>query len=444
MGHLRQSTMREARDPAFALLLAAIAVSLIKAVDQPGIDLVLAGTSVRLAVGDLVLAALAVAIGLHVARTRTVPREAAALCLAAAGFAAFILATGLANGSTAFVAAGKLVTLTALLAGCVVLIDSTDRLWIVTGLIVAITTAGVAWGLVGFARQPGSRQASFLGEHDLAALSTASLVIGLAALHCRHRLSHLPLFAAIVGCIGITLGAALASLLGLYLAAAALIAIAALRRSLRLRSVVVTAVVALTLTGTVYSLRSGELGFLQQWFAPAENAKPGQYAGSWSQRLIFAYIGGRVFLAHPIIGTGWWGELPPSEYAQFLPDARARFPDQPPRYFPPADGTFIPQQTFDQVAYELGVVGVALLLALIAVAARDSLRTSRRFPVGNPDELAAYLAGPWLASLLGAIAGSALFGGTPMAALFWLTFGLVAASSILAMSIRGAREPAAP
>ncbi len=32
---------------------------------------------------------------------------------------------------------------------------------------------------------------------------------------------------------------------------------------------------------------------------------------------------------------------------------------------------------------------------------------------------------------MGAIAGSALFGGTPMAALFWLTFGLVGALSVL-------------
>ena len=39
MGHLRQSTMREARDPAFALLLAAIGASLIKAVDQPGFEI---------------------------------------------------------------------------------------------------------------------------------------------------------------------------------------------------------------------------------------------------------------------------------------------------------------------------------------------------------------------------------------------------------------------
>ena len=236
------------------------------------------------------------------------------------------------------------------------------------------------------------------------------------------------------------LGAALASLLGLYLAAAALIIIAAIRGSLRFRSIVITLLVALTLTGSTYSLRSGELGFIQQWFAPAEDALPGQYAGSWSQRLIFSYIGGRVFLDKPLLGTGWWGELPPSEYARFLPDARARFPGEPPHYFPAADGSFIPQQTPDQVAYELGVVGIAFLLALIAIAARDSLVTTRRWPRGEQDELAAYLAAPWLLSLLGAIAGSALFGGTPMAALFWLTFGLVAALSVLTTSARSRRE----
>ena len=442
MGHLRQSTVSEARDPAFALLLAAIAVSLIKAVDQPGLTVAVAGVSVRVVLGDLLVAALAGAIAIRVIRTRSYPRPAAALTVAATAFAALILTTGLANGGTAFIAAGKLVTLTALLAGCVVLIDSTDRLWAVTLLIVIVTAGAVAWGLVGFAQHPGRRQASFLGEHDLAALSTACLVVGLAALHCRHRLGRLPLAAGIVGCLGIVLGAALASLLGLYLAAAALIAIAAFRRSLRLRACVITVLVAVTLTGATYSLRAGELGFLQQWFAPAENAQPGQYAGSWSQRLIFAYIGGRVFVDNPVLGTGWWGELPPREFARFLPDARARFSDQPPRYFPTAEKPFIPQQTFDQVAYELGIVGLALLLALIMAAARDSLRSARRWPRGEADELAAYLAAPWLASLLGAVAGSALFGGTPMAALFWLTFGLVAALSILATNAARAVEPA--
>jgi hypothetical protein len=441
MGHLRQSAMREARDPIFALFLASIAASLIKATEQPGLTITLAGTSVRLVPGDLLLALLAVVIAGRVFRNRSYPRPAVVLTAAAAALAFLVLITGLANGGTAFVTAGKLVMLGVLLVASVVLIDTVDRLWVVTLLIVIVTTAAVAWGLVGFAQHPGDRQASFLGEHDLAALSTASLVVGLAALHCRHRLSRLPLAAGIVGCVGIVLGAALASLLGLYLAGAALIGIAALRRSLRLRSVVITVLVALALTGATYSLRSSELGFLQQWFAPAENAKPGQYAGSWSQRLIFVYVGGRVFLANPLLGTGWWGELPPSEYARFLPAARARFPDQPPRYFPPADGSFIPQQTFDQVAYELGIVGIALLLAMVVTASRDSLRTARRWPRGGPDELAAYLAGPWLASLLGVIAGSALFGGTPIAALFWLTFGLVAASSVLATSLSRPDDP---
>lgn len=436
MGHLRQSTMREARDPAFALFLAAITISLIKAVNQPGITLRLGSASARLVVGDLVVMGLAVAIGVRLARSRRFPRPALGVTLAAAALASLILLTGLANGGTAFIAAGKLVILAVLLVASVVLVDTTDRLWLVALLLIVVTTAGVAWGLVGFAQHPGDRQASFLGEHDLAALSTVCLAIGLAALHCCHRLSRLPLIAGIVGSLGVVLGAALASLLGLYLAGAALIAIATLRRSLRLRSVVITVLVAAVLTGATYSVRSSDLGFLREWFAPTENAKPGEYAGSWSQRLIFVYIGGRVFLDNPLLGTGWWGELPPSQYKRFLPDARARFPEQPAHYFPREDGSFIPQQTFDQVAYELGIVGVALLLALIATAARDSLVTARRWPRGESDELAAYLAAAWLASLLGTIAGSALFGGTPIAALFWLTFGLVAASAVLATALK--------
>ncbi len=442
MNDLRQSVTREVRDARFALLLAAIATSLIKGVDQPGFSLDFAGTSARIVVSDLLLVALTVTIALRVVRSHAYPRAGIALTLVAIAFAALILATSIANGGTAFVAAGKLVTLSALLVGSIVLIDSTDRVWVVTLLIVIVTSAAVAWAVVGFAREPGRRQASFVGEHDLAALATACLVVALAALHSRHRLRWLPLLAGVVGCLGIVLGAALASLLGLYIASAVLIVIAAVRRSLRLRAVVISGLVALTLTGAVYSLRASDLGFLKKWFAPVENADPSRYAGGWNQRLIFAYIGGRVFIEHPVLGTGWWGELPPPEYARFLPDAHARFRGQPANYFPTADGTFVPQQTFDQVAFELGIVGVALFLALVVTAARDSRRAARRWPRGARDELAAYLGAAWLASLLGAIAGSALFGGTPMAALFWLTFGLVGALSILSrQACESGRQP---
>jgi hypothetical protein len=441
MGTLREITLREGRDPVFVLLLAAIAVAFVRTIDQPGLDLSSGSVSVKVTPGDLVMAALAVVLVLRLVRTRSYPHVAAAITIAATLFAALILASAVANGGTAFVAAAKLVELTVLLLGCVLLIDSSDRLWVVAILFVAITAIADVWGLVGFVQHPGDRQAAFVGEHDLAAISTLVLVVGLAALYSRHRLGRLPLAAGIVGSVGIILGAALASLLGLFLAALALIAIAAFRGTLQLRPVVFTAALVLALTGATYEMRSGDLGFLQQWLAPAADAQPGQYAGSWSQRLIYAYIGGRVFLDRPVLGTGWWGELPPHAYARFIPDARTRFPDQPPPYFPKADKPFIPQQTFDQVAYELGIVGLALLLSVIVIAARDSLRSTFRWPRGERDELAAYLAAPWLASLLGAIAGSALFGGTPMAALFWLTFGLIGAIAVVATAAARSADP---
>ena len=165
------------------------------------------------------------------------------------------------------------------MVGAIVLVDTTQRLWVVVGTLAFMTVAAVLWATIGFAQTPGDRQASFLGEHDLAALSTAALVVGLGALHTRHRLGKLPAVAGIAGAVGITLGASVASLLGLYVAAAALIATAAARRSLHRSAVLATVLVAIAVTAGTYGLRSADLGFLRQWFAPAENAQPGEYAG---------------------------------------------------------------------------------------------------------------------------------------------------------------------
>lgn len=433
MARLPQRLVRDVlADPLYVLFLAAVALSLVKAALQPGLDIGVGNTTATVVPTDVLLAALALSVGTRIVRRRRYPRVAIALTVAAAVFGALIVGTGATNGASALVTGVKLVQLATLLVAAVVLVDRVERLWALVALLAAITAVATGWAVVGWLQSPGSRQASFLGEHDFAALSTASLVVGLAAQYGRHRLGRLPLAAGIVGALGITLGAALASLLGLYLAGAALAIVAAARGALRFRPVAVTVLVALSVTVGTYGLRSSDFGFLRQWFAPAPNAQPGQYAGSWSQRLLFSYIGGRVFLAHPVLGTGWWGELPPSEYARYLPDARRRFPDQPIRYFPRANGTFIPQQAYDQVLYELGLVGAAALLVLAAVGIRDARRVARRWRRGVEDEIAAYLPAGWLASLGGALAGAALFGGTPMAALFWLTLGLVGALAALA------------
>lgn len=428
MGSLRQSLLRDAAgDPTFVLFLVAVALCLFQSADQPGVDAGLGQTTVTIVPSDVVLAALAIAVAIRIGRRRTFPRQAVALTVAALVFAALVVLTAATNGSTAFVAAAKLVELAVLMVGAIVLVDTTERLWVVVATLTVMTVAAVLWATVGFAQTPGNRQASFLGEHDLAALSTAALVVGLGALHTRHRLARLPAVAGIAGAVGITLGASVASLLGLYIAAAVLIATAATRRSLHGRAVIATVLVAIAVTAGTYGLRSADLGFLRQWFAPAENAQPGEYAGSWSQRLIFSYIGYRIFVDRPVLGTGWWGELPPSEFARYLPAARARFSDQPARYFPTDKGTFIPQQTYDQVLYQLGLAGVAAFVTLVLISMRDAVRPARRWPQPDDDELAAYLPAGWLAAFAGALAGSALFGGTPIAALFWLTLGLVGA-----------------
>jgi len=87
---------------------------------------------------------------------------------------------------------------------------------------------------------------------------------------------------------------------------------------------------------------------------------------------------------------------------------------------------FIPQQTYDQVLYELGIVGGAALLAFLVALGGRCVVAARR----ATDRLA-YLPSAWLAAVLGAIAGEALFGGSPLAAVFWLTAGVVAAVPLL-------------
>ena len=129
------------------------------------------------------------------------------------------------------------------------------------------------------------------------------------------------------------------------------------RHRLRLGAVLATLAVAVVVTAGTLSLRSGELGFIQEWFGP-EPERPGQYAASWSQRLIYAYVGGRVFLDRPLLGTGWHGELPPRGVRALSARTHASASRTSRRATSrSSDGTLIPQQTYDQVLFELGLVG---------------------------------------------------------------------------------------
>lgn len=416
---------RSAREPFFLFFLVTVVLCLLRARDLPTIEV----SEAAVGFPDVALLVLA---GLTAFRLRGGGRPLPSpwLLAAAAAFAALIVVSSLANGATALTSAGKLAELVVLTFAAALLVDSEERLEALAIMVLGLGAAAATWAVVQFVRDGAGRQPSFLGEHDMAALGTMAIVVGLAGLYARHsRPGLLTLTALVAGSLAVTLGAALASLLGLYLATSAVVAIATARRELRRAPLLATLAVLVAVTAGTLSLRSGELGFLKSWFG-SEPDTPGQYAASWSQRLIYTYIGGRVFLDQPLLGTGWQGELPPKEYARYLPDARERFSDQPPHYFPTEDGTFVPQQTYDQVLYELGLVGAALLFVLLALAVRQAVAAALQRPRGPTGEQA-YLPAAWLAALLGALAGAALFGGSPIAGIFWLTLGVVAAAGSL-------------
>ena len=404
------------RSPRLALLLGTLALCLVRARDQPGLDVGIGGTTATIVPADLALAALAVTAVSELAR-HGVPRSAWPALAWAALFCTLVLTTGARNGAAAFVSGTKLVELSALGLGTLALVTAKQHLEAIVDVLLLFTLAADAIGLTQFVTGGGGRQSSFLGEHDFAALATLPLLYGLTLVFARRRGRRAAL-ALIAGSIGCILGAALASLLGLYLGAAALIVIAAFRRQLDRRSVLITLATLVAVTAGTLSIRSADLGFLQSWFGKPPS-RPGQYASGWSQRLIFAYIGGRIFIDHPVLGTGWYGNLPPRTFDRYLPDAKRRFSDQPVRYFPPADGEFIPQQTFDQVLYELGAAGGIALLGLLIALGRSCVRTARA--VRRPF---ASLPGAWLAASIGALAGEGFFGGTPLAATFWLVAGV--------------------
>ncbi len=319
----------------------------------------------------------------------------------------------------------KLVELSALTLGAIAVVRSERSLEAVVDLLLLFTLAADAVGVVQFIHGGGGRQASFLGEHDFAALATLPLLYGLVLLFERRRYSRAVL-AITAGAVGCILGAALASLVGLYLGAAVLVALAVIRRNFDPVALGATAVTVAIVTAGTLVIRAGALGFLQSWFGKPPS-RPGQYAASWSQRLIYAYVGGRVFFAHPLLGTGWYPDLPPKEYTVYLPAAKRRFSDQPVNYFPPADGTFIPQQAYDQVLYELGILGGAALLVFLIALGRACVSAGRGL------RGLAELPAVWLAATIGALAGEGLFGGTPLAATFWLIAGIVLAGALQAV-----------
>jgi hypothetical protein len=404
---------------------------------QPGVSVGIGSTSAAIELSDLAVLAVvatAVAVGRRegfgvLGRTRTVWLALGGLCawVVAATLYGRLVLDGYPTLEN-LVTAAKFVEYALLAPALALLIRRREDLHLPLAVLVVWCAAAAAVGFLQFlgvdmfdAWSAGRRQPSFLGHHDFAALSGATFLIGLLGLLLRPEAApRVRRLAVAAGAGGLVLAAAVASLLGLAIAAVVLAAVSARAAVPRTRRAAAGALVVLVAVG-VLALRGGDVAdFLR--FAQDEPESASTEVETYSHRTLLAYIGGRIFLDHPLVGVGWQGSSEPAAFEPYLDDARRRFPDTAPLAFPAPERRHGVQDAYLQTLADLGLVGFGLLLVLALAVARALRRDVARVP-------AALVGGLWLLLAAGLWTAQGLVTGIPLAALTWLAVGLVAADA---------------
>jgi hypothetical protein len=309
-------------------------------------------------------------------------------------------------------------------------------LWAVT----LWSAAATGWGILQFAglvnelegRRPLQREPSFLGIHDFAGLSGAALALALAVLVLRpsSRSDRVLAWAAgSAGAIGLVLTSAAAGAIGVALAGAAVLSLAAARRDLdAVRGVAVVALVGTAALG-VFLMRSGDVPRAIRAVGIGSEPIPrtGADVESYAHRSLLAYIGVRIFAAHPLVGVGWQGSEELANYGPYLADAHRRYPQEPPLAFPAPEHAWGVQNAYLQTLTDLGLVGFALLVGLVIVAVRIGGRAALHAPPGTVMPTFAGLL--WVLMAAGVWNGLGLVAGIPLDALTWLGIGLIGAAA---------------
>jgi len=270
----------------------------------------------------------------------------------------------------------------------------------------------------------GWRQPSFLGHHDLAGLSGAAGSVALLWLAFpRPGWGRFAAAAAVSGVIGLILSGSTAGAIGFGLAAAAAFGFARWRgRATRRRLAVIVCLPLVVVAGLV-PLRSGDVGHLLRYFGIGPKEKQ-HNVETLVQRTLLIYIGWRIFLDHPAVGSGFESSLEPSVFSPYLPAARAKFPSSPPRAFPSPEHPWGVQNLYVQTLAETGVIGFLLLVGVFV----SGLATAGRIAWRGPPEVA-LLAVLLLLLCIGVWNALGTIAGIPMDALTWLALGLAAAAA---------------
>ena len=419
------------------VLAAAVPFLFLHATYQPGASLGVGSTSVDVTLADAAVACVLVAAALRgrregwdtLLRARVVLGLAAAFLLVCAVSLATPSLLGedydLTRHAISFAKFGWYATL---LPATVLLVRSTADLVPVVRAFVAWSVAATSWGLLQFlgivaefeGKRPGQREPSFVGIHDLAALSGAVLVvgsIGVALGDGRPAGRRWSVVALVTGALGVVLSGAMTAVLGLWLALAAVLLGARAVSALRGRRALALVGVTLLVTAGTATMRADTIERFAEFIGLREKTVD-TGVESYAHRTLLAYIGGRIWLDRPISGVGWGASSEEWAYGPFLEDARARFPDEPDQAFPSPDHPWGIQMLYLQVAADLGVAGIVVLLALAATGIATGIRGIRSSPVA--------LCGlGWLLVTAGVWSGIGLVSGLPLGALTWLSFGLV-------------------
>jgi O-antigen ligase len=326
----------------------------------------------------------------------------------------------------------------ALLTLCVPLVVRRARdLTLVLGAVVvwsAVATVVAVLQLLGWdvfaATTAGWRYPSFLGRHDLAALSALAVGAGAAGIVAgRNRVPAAPLypFAIAAGALGLVLAGSVAAAGGLALGAVGLWLAARRRFTPSRRQVAALAALVAVVGLGVAAARSETLDDFVR-FLGLKGDEPAQGVESYSQRTVLSYIGLRIFLDRPVLGAGWQRSSTPEVFEPYVPDARERFPDVVELAFPAEGREWGVQNLYIQMLADAGLVGLALLLLVGIVALGLAWRTAAHAP--SP-----WAAGAGLATVCGLLilaaewASLGIVAGIPLQAATSLLLGLAAAGA---------------
>lgn len=444
----RATAFARARERPGPLVLAlAIPIVFLHVRYQPKVNVGLRSTTVGIELSDLAVLAVALAALWSGIRESWAPlRAGRALWIAGAAFVAMVVAAtfyGLARPEhyrflTHLVTAAKFAEYAVLAPAVPLLLRSRRDVELLLWSVAAWSAAASAWGLLQFSglvsefegKRPLQREPSFLGIHDLAALSGAALAIGLALLALRPATSAERILAWIAGAsgaIGLVLSGAVAGALGVGLAALAAIVVGARRHVLTLPRAASVAGIAVVVGVGVLLMRSGDVTNFIRFLGVGHEPKKEKNVESYVHRSLLAYIGVRIFADHPILGVGWQGSEEEDNYRPYLAAAHRRFPGEPAQAFPSPQHAWGVQNAYLQTLTDMGLVGFALLVVLFACGLVLGLRAALR----GPPELAlvGLLGVLWMLVAAGVWNGLGLVAGIPLDALTWLSFGLVAAAA---------------